>query len=438
MNLNERAIHPSHRQGFLQAMSSAIAVTGSLDVATRLLNALVAPGVTYAELHGVKERAVTRAIDRVVPATGTEIPETRVDALIDLFPLVTPDLRFCASCGALDLQWKAGSWKRVSGPSCTECQGILRDVAFDAGVTSWVDGRVYPPGTEKDENGIPLTILAVNTHIVNLPESQSPDALVIAQAMKKVDPTGGLTVMDVLKYMVRGPNPCTPVEALLRVVAPSRFLITTSPEVVPNFLLRVLAFKGARTAEREDGQVVTMKGGATIPIHDLIAMANAPAAPVTSRVVKGSNPVEPRQFNRMLYEALAEIYYDHGAIRQVILGVGMDPSQINFGSAAKYIWSDIVSRAESWGKTEAILDYALAENPTKFAKMAEGFLDMSVLQKEFNNLSARDRAHLVVMSTGHDFLGRIDMSLYDQWDKVSRSSNVVKVYQWMKTGGRLG
>lgn len=438
-DLNDRPIHPSHRQGFLLAIDEGLAVNDRCEASSRFLNALVAPGVTYAEIQAVKERALIRALDRVTTQLSIEIPETRIDTLIELFPKVRPDLRVCAECGLLDLRLKAGDWVRVTGSTCPKCSGIFRQVTFDTGVVSWVNGRTYPPGTTVDEDNIPLTLAEMDKSLLLMGVTVAPS---YAFALASMDPTRSVTILDILAYMVRGAAPaerCTPLEAMRRLNDPSRFMLNPSASMVNGFIHKVMTWMQVSVAEREDGTVEVRKVEPPVlplPSYMQPMSASAPLSVQAQVPAIGSSPIEPKVFFKQLYTELADVYGKETEIRAFLKMVGISAGSINFNDGGNLTWFSIMQQAErTTDGVRKVLLHAMEDHPVQFGKIAAGFLDVDQVEQKFGDLSKDQMVEVVRTSCKYAHLADRNRGAWDLFRAVKEHGSILDAYRKMVTMG---
>ena len=351
MSTVDRPIHPGHRKGLQILINSTLNMVDKPTVAPALLSALVAPGVTYGELGAVTERAMLRAIDRVQAKEDVEIPETRVDALLALFPLVTPYLLFCNQCGALNLQLKAGKWVTLGGP-CSCGKGVFQLVEFDAPVIAWTTGRVYDPGTTVDENHIPLTSEGILEYLRG--QGLGLHAT-MASALSVVDPTHSLELVEICRYLVHGPQ-----GPHLQPIPAMRFLANPQDLVVNLGALASLLQKAQYFA----GQTVTLRENGTI-VANTPAPTTVPAAPPVSSPVSSNTRSYPtsREFHRGLRSVLCKLF--PSADRAVILAqdAGMYTGSVLHNGGPENVWESILNEARNQGHWDALINLARQEYP---------------------------------------------------------------------------
>lgn len=418
MSTTDRPIHPGHRKGLQGLINSTLNMVDKPSVAPALLNALVAPGVTYGELGSVTERAMLRAIDRVQAKEDVEIPETRVDALLALFPLVTPGLLFCNQCGALNLQLKAGKWITLGGP-CSCGKGVFQLVEFDAPVIAWTTGRSYDPGTTVDENHIPLTSEGILEYLRGQNQGLHPT---LASALSVVDPTHSLEIVEICRYLVHGQE-----GPHLQPIPAMKFLGNPMDLVVNVGALATLLQK----VQYHAGQTVTLRENGTM-------VANTPvvvAPPTPAIYTTGTQAVEPRQFRGMFAKALGKAYPRVEQIEQVVEAIGMSMGSIATNSGTEYIWHDVIRQSESHGTFGKLFRHALADKPTVFGPLCAAYIDTTELHNAFGRLDMYT-AKQVARETGlSDFLCTHHESHFMLHNAIQQHGSLKALYERMIARG---
>lgn len=404
--MNDRPVHEAHKKGFLLAISEALLLQANPEVVSRIVSLLVAPGVTYEEMNALPERAVTRALDKATAVAGLEVPETRVEYLLNLLPLLSPALRFCGACHTLDLRPKAGKWITVEGGSCYRCKnGIYESVAFDKGPVSWVNGRTYDPGTEMDENRNPLTDGAILDLMVSRGTPIDPEIL---KALG--EPASHMSIVDLCAYINHTLRSAT--DTLRRLE--NYHNLAVDPVALRLYLRGALQSMGQRTVVNEKKEVETVKVS----------------------VVRGSKPVEPRVFNRNFYRALAEIYPTIAEVTPFLKDFGIH-TRVNLNSAVEYVWGDAIQMLESMGKLTQLLEETYAANPEKLAPVYESYIDMREVSRVFHGLPIDSRRQAALASgMNPSFLsGPYPMDPLSWFGHLRQHASMVNLYNHLKASG---
>ena len=421
----EREIHPSHRTGLLLAIRDALALNGNVDadktVAMALLNALVAPGATYAELANIKERAVVRAFDRVLREQGAAFPESRIDSVLDLLPLITPDLRHCGGCGGLSLSVKSAVWSRVSTPMCAKCGGVYGLVTFTAPTKAWTTHKLYDPGIAVDEEHFPI----VDKTILSFLEVTGGVDEHIEEAMREVDPTGIMTLADVCDYLTHHPQgpKFRPIQTLKSMGNYTEFAVT--PSALKVHLGRVLASKGVVMAHSDKtGQAVVVSTGTPTP-DATIGAAAMPEA--------GTKPVNPLEWLRLATSTLPTCYPSGKEARVVLQSIGADTGSIDFSGNARTMWHGIVSHLKARGQELDLVRAAYEEFPRQMAPLLEGHINIWELRDKFSALPREEQIHLMMEAAPNAYLPGPHASVFDMFQRIERDGSVVTLHHALNT-----
>lgn len=371
--MNDRPVHEAHKAAFLQAISEALGLANQPDVVRKIVSLLIASGTTYEELSALPERAVTRTLYRVSDASNVEIPETRVEYLLNLLPVLTSTVRVCGTCHTVDLKPKAGKWLKVEGGSCPRCgTGIYEAVAFDRGPVSWVNGRVYDPGTEVDENRIPLTDDGILSH---MDSHGTPIDTEILRAIGEPATNVPLTVL--CGAINRKTN--SPVDTLQKLR--DYRTLAVDPTALRLYLRDILQTQGKAVVVNEKKETVQ----------------------VSNTFVRGSKPVEPRLFRKAFENALSDVYFEVADIQRIARHFGV-LGRVSFSDGARDIWFNFVSKIDSMGRTTELLDYVYAEYPEIFGPILETYLDERELQRKFLDLPPTQMAEVALAAGLMDFM----------------------------------
>ncbi len=393
--MNDRPVHEAHKSAFLQAISEALGLSNQPEVVRKIVSLLIAPGTTYEELAALPDRAVTRTLYRVSDASNVEIPETRVEYLLNLLPMLSPTLRVCGGCHTVDLKPKAGKWLKVEGGSCPRCgTGIYETVAFDRGPVSWVNGRVYDPGTEIDENRIPLTSDGILRHM------DSHGTPIDAEILRAIgEPSTPVTLTLLCGAINRKTN--SPVDTLQKLR--DYRTLAVDPTALRLYLRDILQTQGQNVVVNEKKETI---------------LTDAPT------FVRGRNPVEPRVFRRAFEKALSDVYDDTAAIRKIAKDFGLH-NRIDFSGGTELVWFDAMGKFEAMGKIQELMDYVYAEHPEKFGPVMEMYLDESELQRKFMALPPARMAQVGLAAGLLDFMvygsHPTHPSMWYSWIKQNRS-----------------
>lgn len=344
-DLTTRPVHADHRKGVVHLIREALALKGddAPESARRILARCFAEDMTYAELPTLGERAVTRAIDRVLP--DADIPETRVDELIAAVRSITPDRRVCPKCGRLDLTRVAGRWSPQSGDYCLaengQCRGVFARVTFPADVIAWTDGTSYPPGTTHDRDGFPITDNALAAHLCD--KGGSVHAWVTSALA--ATPTVSLTAFAY--YLLRtgaGRGQYGALRVLMALADPYKEGI----------------------AMNADGVLVLARRAA-----DDVRMTTPTPPPGTTVVVSTERRYELTEIQRFR-GPLVTLYPDVASVRRIVSDAGVRTSNINLSGAPRDIWHNALVEANAHGRIDAIVAIALREYPNNPALRALG------------------------------------------------------------------
>jgi len=404
--MNERPVHEAHKTGFLLAISEALLLQEKPEAVAKIVSLLVAPGVTYEEINNLPERAITRTLDKVTASAGIEVPETRVEYLLNLLPLLTPNLRFCGSCRSLDLRPKAGKWQKIESGSCCRCgNGIYESVVFDQGPTSWVNGRTYDPGTEVDENRNPLTDQALISLMVTRGTPVDREILLALG-----EPATHMPLVKLCAHINQSTQ--NPSETLKKLE--SYHNLAVDPVALRLYLRRVLLDVGQTTAvdERQERKSVSVQ------------------------FVRGSKPVEPRIFNKFFYEALGSIYSTIDEILPLLREYGMH-TEVALSGASKYIWFDAVTKFESRGRLSEFVEAMYRQHPIQLGPIYEGYFDVNELHRSFNNMPVQERrkAALVGGMREESLTGPYPMDPYSWFGYIRQNGSLVNLYTHLKSKG---
>jgi hypothetical protein len=443
MDFSARPIHIHHREGVLLGIEEALDLTGNPaflekalgstgaelnpktsprvtqavnEFCKKVLAALVAPGVTYAELAKISDRAISRAFYRVCDQEEIEIPETRLEYLIELFPKITPTLKYCTGCHSLPIFLRAGEWTSVNSDRCTRCRGLFAEVGFTVGPRAWTTLRVYDPGTLFDEMGNPITDEAVLETLQGRGEKVHP---VILAAYKEVDPENTTALVDLLEYLHHKQG-LTPPAALNSLV--DYRSIAISPDAVKVQVRQAMLHRGVRmVASDTDGtmkatQVPGAQGGSTPPMGAPLPQATLP--------ILGSKPINPHDFWRRFYKTLCETYDEVSDIKKLAKELEAQMGRIDWGGSTDNVWFDTLNYFKGSGGFKPLLLRVAADHPEKFAPLVEGYLDMSDLRRRFDALDFYSQKRVALAAGVQDFLVGYARSSWDLWNHVEKANAV--------------
>lgn len=332
-DLSTRAIHIDHRTGVVHLIREALALKGddATEGARRILARCFAEDMTYAELPNLGERAVTRAIDRVLP--DADIPETRVDELIAAVRTITPDRRVCPKCGRLDLRRVAARWSPVASDYCPADEGVYARVAFPADVIAWTTGCAYPPGTTHDDDRLPITDAAIRAWVTT-------SGGTLHAWTEDATRDEGVALTDLANYLLRTgqtPNALATLDAL---AYPRRAHLAMDADAMHVLVRRV---KSATAAP-----------------------PNPP--PGTVRAVDG---VWDKDHRKALREVLCELY-PSPSTATIVSDVGIRRNDVHLVGAARDVWFNIIEQASRQGLLDALYQHARREYPRNPALIALG------------------------------------------------------------------
>lgn len=339
-DLSTRTIHDDHRTGVVHLIREALALKGdaATESARKILARCFAEETTYAELPNLGERAITRAIDRVLP--DANIPETRVDELIAAVRAITPNRRVCPTCGRLDLARAAGQWSPVTADYCPADRGVYARVAFPADVIAWTDGRTYPPGTTLDDDRLPITDAAILTW------AEHSGAASLSAWTLRATQDAGVSLVEFAGYLLRTRTTTSPLATLDALVDPRRAQIAIDADAM--FVL-------ARRA----------KDAKTAPAAPPPAPPSEPIAPTGWRRYEGP---QLRPFRL----ALIALYTSKQSVERVLYDAGLDLARFNLDGSMEDVWSSVILEANRSGRVDAILAVARREYPNNPALRALG------------------------------------------------------------------
>lgn len=395
-------------------------------VASSLLNALVAPGVTYSELSSVSERAMLRAIDRVQAKEQVEIPETRVDALLSLFSLMIPEIQYCDTCNSLDLHLKAGKWSRSSSGACGYCRGMLMDVVFDPPVIAWTTGTTFDPGTEFDHDQIPLTESSIDRVLKD--QGRRVDGILLG-AMLTVDPS--LTIVDLCRYLALNPTgpKLSPIAVLDALANPDRVALNSSALI--NLVTRANTARGMKVATRENGEKVSIPSPSSYPSAPLVTQA-----PVVRPVKDPADPLmEPKEFILAALNVISPMLSEPMRMRTLLLATGFSYEDIPSGMTGRDRWAYVLTN--SGESLRSILEAVLNEyprNPDLRALMPK-FLDTTKFREVFYRLSPPQRLKVISHGLGGLTEKNVGLSEFEALDAIFKHGSVVCAYRAMEIVG---
>jgi len=335
-DLSTRTIHADHRTGVVHLIREALALKGddATEGARRILARCFAEDMTYAELPNLGERAVTRAIDRVLP--DANIHETRVDELVAAVRAITPDRRVCPKCGRLDLQRVAGRWSPVSSDYCPADGGVYARVAFPADVIAWTTGRAYPPGTTHDDDRLPITDDAIRAWAM----TSGGTLHVWTEAATRDE---GVSLCDLARDLLRTgqtPNALATLDAL---ADPRRAHLAVDADAMRVLVRRV------RNA----------------------ATSRAPTPPPgTVRAEMVGTWDKDRR--KALREVLAELYPTAAKVAEVASDAGVRLGNVDLAGAVISAWFNVIEEAGKHGLLDALYRRARQEYPRNRALIALG------------------------------------------------------------------
>lgn len=335
-DLSTRTLHADHRTGVVHLIREALALRGddATEGARRILARCFAEDMTYAELPNLGERAVTRAIDRVLP--DADIPETRVDELIAAVRAITPDRRVCPKCGRLDLQRVAGQWSPASSDYCPADGGIYARVTFPADVIAWTTGRAYPPGTTHDDDRLPITDDAIRAWATT-------SGGTLHAWTEDATRDEGVSLCDLARYLLH-------------------------TRQTPNALATLDALADPRRAH------LAVDAAA---MRVLVRRAKEAAAPQAPTPPPGTVRAEmvgtwDRDRRKALREVLAELYPTTGSVRTIASGAGIRTGNVGFEGPIRDVWFNVIDEAGKHGRIDALYALAREEYPRNRALIALG------------------------------------------------------------------
>jgi len=339
-SFTDRPIHASHIKGLTLLVRDALSATD--EQAERLLKRFFGEGVTYAELPNLGERAITRAIDKVI-GDDHDIPETRVDELIVAIRGMTPDRRYCEKCGKLDLVRKAGRWTPTTQDTCPSDQGVFVAVAFPKPFRAWTDHKLYEPGTEVDANRMHITEEGLRSYIN---EAGGAVHRWIEASLARTN--GALSLIDFADYLLwrsgihANPESPAALVAVIRSLSdPSSFAFDETG--VRLMIEKALKAKGAVIADVEH------KGGV---LRETVGpgASSAPRVAVSMAVVRNT---------------LMSLFNDKRRARMIASDAGLDMRRVDTDGSMEVMWHSIMEEAQKVDRIVRIIEIAIQEYPSR-------------------------------------------------------------------------
>lgn len=410
-------IHIAHRNGLTKSICQALALTEESQ-GQKLLRILVEPGVTYAELVALKERAIVRAVDRFRGEEKLDISESRVDYLLDLFPLVSPDRRVCSDCGAWDLSLKAGTWSVVAQGHCIQCDnGVYQLVGFTKGPVSWVNGKTYDLGVERDENRCPLTDAAIRETLSF--RGQVVDPLILS-TLGEVDPSGTMDLTHLCGYLHTEGEKLSPENVLGSLTSYPRF--ATDPIALKVFLGKVFDRMGfSRVYDDQSGGQKVIPTGSQKSAQVVRATPKSPKDPVDPRVFRS-------RFRRLLADAFPTAREASDLCSSLI---GFTKSRVDWSGSPESMWSSILQEVENCHQVKELLTFAGQGKPMVFDPLWDCYLDLPTLREKLHSVTDTVKRDLAQRFTGYSWSG-------DNWelfDRISRHGSLVELARVLDSVG---
>lgn len=318
MDNNTQKIASPHLNGLFEHIETALKC-GEVE-SLRFVQELIESDTTYAKLAELDRDTIADAARATIPG----VKAVRINDVVRLLKLFRSDLRVSEKEGLLDIKYNTltDQWERVAGDTCVRDGSLFSSVAFPKPIVGWNDGKLYPAGSEFDDEGNPLTVDGVRAYLLQVRQGHLHPWIV--SSMEK----SSFSLMDLLRYLRK--SSCKDAIQIYN------FLTSPQTTLAPS---QVAVEKIFRDCER------SLQGAPPNLIENIPDYVGAISLATLRR-------------------AFAETYPSAADARRVAQDAGLRVIRLNFGGSAEDIWSEIVEEARKQQRLGLLVQIAAEAYPS--------------------------------------------------------------------------